>query len=118
MSEGDFERVGSDCSVPHAKALPSNCAIASGRKPMPSRSEMRVNGGVNREESLRLPEGFESAHAPLAFSCGLMGVFSPIVQPVSAFVPGSGQDMRKRSRITAEPIGHDGVRDSFVAFIE
>jgi hypothetical protein len=95
----------------HAKELSSNRAVANGRKPMPSRPEMRVNSGVNREKSLRLPEGLEPAHAPLAFPCGLVGVFSSIVQPVSAFVSGSGQDTPQCGTIAAEPIGDYGVRD-------
>lgn len=41
-----------------------------------------------------------------------MGVFSPVVQPVPAFVPGSPQDTRKRSRITAEPIRHHCAIDT------
>ena len=111
-SKGDGERVGTGCCVPQEKTLPSNSAITSSRKPMTSRSEMRVDGGVNRKKSLRLLEGLESAHTSLAFSCGLMGVFSPIVEPVPAYVPDPGQYLRKSSRITPEPIGHDSVRDS------
>ncbi len=69
--EVDFKRLGSGCSVSHEKPLSSNDAIAGSRNPMTSRPEMRVDGGVNGQKSLRLPEGLESAHAPLAFSCRL-----------------------------------------------
>jgi hypothetical protein len=63
-------------------------------------------------EPLSLLAGLEPTH----FSCGLMEVLGPVVEPVSAFVSGSGQDTRKRGRVTAEPIRHRGMRDTIRLF--
>lgn len=54
---------------------------------MASRSEMRSDDAVNRKKLLRLLGRLEPSHAPLAFSCWLMGVFGSIIVPGSAFVP-------------------------------
>jgi hypothetical protein len=50
---------------------------------------MTADRGVNRQKSLYLLERLESAHSPLAFTCGLMGVLRPVVQPVSTFMSDS-----------------------------
>ena len=62
---------------------------------------MRADNGVNSEKLLGLLGG--STHSPLAFSCGLMGVFCSVVQPVPASVSHSGQNTRKRGGVAAKP---------------
>jgi hypothetical protein len=73
---------------------------------------MRTDYAVNGQEPLRLLEGLEPAHPPLTFSCRLMGVFGPVIEPVSARMPDFGQNMRKRGRVAAEAIRDHGMRDS------
>jgi hypothetical protein len=63
---------------------------------------MTADRGVNRQKSLCLLERLESAHSPLAFSCGLMGILRPVVQPESTLMSDSGQHTRKRGRVAAE----------------
>ena len=42
---------------------------------MPARSKMLRNGTIRGQETLGVPWGFEPAHAPLALTRRLVGVF-------------------------------------------
>ena len=47
---------------------------------MPARSKMLRNGTIRGQDTLGVPWGFEPAHAPLALTRRLVGVFRPVVQ--------------------------------------
>jgi hypothetical protein len=79
---------------------------------MAARSEMAAHHSVDREKSLGLGGRLEAPHSPLALSCGLMRIFRPVIQPVSAFVFGSGKYTGKRGGVAAKPVRDHRMRNS------
>lgn len=57
---------------------------------MPSWPEVLGNGAVGREETLRMPGGFEPLHVVLALPRGPMGVLTPVIEitTLAVFDPG------------------------------
>ena len=77
---------------------------------MPARSKMLRNGTIRGQETLGVPWGFEPAHAPLALTRRLVGVFRPVVQiaMLAMFYP--GQYLALGRTIAFELIGNNHPR--------
>jgi hypothetical protein len=70
-------------------------------------SEQILEGIVEREKSLRVPCGFESAHLPLSFAGQLMGDFDPIVGISLHNVRHVAEYASRRSGVASQFVSND-----------
>jgi hypothetical protein len=67
---------------------------------MPAWPDVVGNGAVSREETLRMPGGFEPLHVVLALPRRTMGVLTPVIQIATLAVFDPGQDLPLGRTIT------------------
>ena|SRR5688572_22385140 len=65
---------------------------------------------MHLDEALRLPPGFEPAHASLPFARRLMRVLGPVVQVSMLPVCHAGHHDPLRRRVAAQLVGYDHSR--------
>src|SRR6516165_2550565 len=74
---------------------------------MPSWPEVLGNGAVGREETLRMPGGFEPLHVVLALPRRTMGVLTPVIEIATLAMLHPGQYLTLGRAITLELIRDD-----------
>lgn len=72
-------------------------------------AEVVMHPGMNRREFLQRLHASEAGHRPLASSEWQVGVFSPVVQFVPAFLTVGGAELSHRGGVRAEAVCYDGL---------
>jgi hypothetical protein len=77
---------------------------------MSSRVEMLPDGTIRRQEPLGMPWRFESLHAPLPLTRGLVRVFRAVIEVAMLAVFHARQEFPLRGIVALELIGDDDPR--------
>jgi len=92
--EGQFRSkrwLQADKLTPLGEAATHDLAVVHRSQQVPPRSEQRCNYSEDRQEALRVPWEFESPHAALPFSGGLVRILCPVVKPSIPAMLNAGQ---------------------------